>query len=96
MPNNHYDQKPTMTILITIIKIQCIIYSILIFGINPLTQGCNATRIRSRITRIILLIILVILLIILVILLIILVAYHPCVNSKRWLPMATSPGRGSP
>ena len=41
-------------------------------------QGCNATRIMSRITRIIQLIILVILLIILVILLIILVAYHPC------------------
>ena len=44
---------------------------------RPLAQGCNATRIISRITRIILLIILVILLIILVILLIILVAYHP-------------------
>ena len=43
-------------------------------------QGCNATRIMSRITRIILLIILVILLIILVILVIVLVAYHPCVH----------------
>ena len=48
------------------------------------SQGCNATRIMSRITRIILLIILVILVLILVILvlilvilLIILVAYHP-------------------
>ena len=40
-------------------------------------QGCNATRIMIRITRIILLIILVILVIILVILLVILVAYHP-------------------
>ena len=55
-------------------------------------QGCNATRIMSRITRIILLIILVILLIILVILLIILVAYHPWFG--RWLRERTGKGGG--
>ena len=43
-----------------------------------LYQGCNATRIMSRITTKIPLIIFVILVIIIVILLIILVAYHPC------------------